>query len=105
MIEQDVQQFDPRAATGMSGAGPDMRRAAAPMAAGGYAAQQQQAALARGMLGLLRNALADRSLSWAALLGVSTAFGYAVYQPEWYRIIAASLFASLVWLPLLWKRG
>lgn len=45
--------------------------------------------------------LAQRALTWVALMGCMAAFGWALYDPEWIRVGAAVGFAVLVFWPLL----
>lgn len=51
------------------------------------------------------NALAVRGLRYLALLLTAGAFSVAIAFPEPARIVAASLFACFVFLPVLFKSG
>ncbi len=49
-------------------------------------------------------ALALRAARWAALLIAAGLFGVAAWLPDWRRIVGASAFTLLVYLPLLFRK-
>jgi hypothetical protein len=52
---------------------------------------------------LVRQALSEKALVWAALLASFAAWGATVADPAPWRIAAASAFTVLVYLPLVWR--
>jgi len=67
--------------------------------------QRQQAARDARMLWVhLFNALALRAARWVALGMSFTLFAYATWQPEPWRLAAASVFTALCNLPLWLKK-
>lgn len=49
-------------------------------------------------------ALALRAARWAALLIAAALFGVSAWLPDWHRIVTASAFTVLVYLPLLFRK-
>jgi uncharacterized membrane protein YqjE len=47
--------------------------------------------------------LSVRVLTWLSLIGGMSLFGYAIYEPNRERTIAAALFAVLMFIPSLWS--
>lgn len=45
--------------------------------------------------------LSERALTWASLLGCMVAFGWALHDPHWVRVVAACAYATLVFWPML----
>jgi hypothetical protein len=57
------------------------------------------------ILALSLQLLAARSIMVLSLLGGFSLFAWAVYQPDPLRIVAASLFAILVHMPVWYRRN
>lgn len=55
------------------------------------------------MLAFAAFTLSVRVLTWLALIGSMALFGYAVWNPNPDRTIAAALFAVLIFIPALWS--
>jgi hypothetical protein len=55
------------------------------------------------LMRLAMTTLAQRAYRWAVLAGSFTLFAAAVYRPEPWRILAASLFTLMVLVPLAYR--
>ena len=55
------------------------------------------------VLALVRASLAQRALSWAALVGATGLWVYASVDPLPLRLISAGAYTLGVWVPLLFK--
>ncbi len=55
------------------------------------------------ILGFAALTLSVRVLTWISLIGGMGLFGYAVWNPQPERTLAASLFAALIFIPALWS--
>lgn len=56
------------------------------------------------VLTLALQALEERVLLWIVTLGAGLIWGYTIFHPDLFRIIAASLYSATVLWPFLWRR-
>jgi len=56
-------------------------------------------------VGLIRAALADRALTWVAMLAGIAFTGFAIANPEPLRMYCAAGYAGLVFWPVLFTQG
>ena len=62
-------------------------------------------AFSAGLNKLVAQALADKSLLWVGLSGAIGIWGFAVYRPDLWTLIAAGGYSVSVFIPLLFKKG
>lgn len=64
-----------------------------------------QNSVERVAIGVIRAALAERMLTWVALVAGIGFAGYAMVNPEPLRLYCAAGYAGLVFWPVLFKQG
>lgn len=65
----------------------------------------QDAGMSRALLAMLGQAIREKSLLWAALLGAIGLWVYAAISPQILRLIAAGAYSVAVLWPLLLRKG
>lgn len=90
----------------MAAATLDEKRAAMAQQQEQLNAKVQQLQHHLGIISAALSVLGVRVFTFLALIGGLVMFGYAVWEPEWTRTMAAAAYAVIIFLPTLyWTRG